>query len=307
MTAPPASKAFIDAALDAVAREIATLRQEAARERDLRDAQFAAKLAELETRLAGVADMERRVAERLASLRDGQDGSSVTLDDVAPMIAAEIARRMAELPIPKDGENGAPGRDADPEEIRAMVDAAVADAMAALPPPEKGDPGPMGALPTVEEWTDKVYYQGAVVSCSGALHQAVRDTGKPPGHEDWRCIVRAGTDGAAGRSFVVRGTWDESVDYAEMDVVARDGASFVARCDNPGPCPGEGWQLMAMRGKTGKPGEPGPRGEPGRSVSGVVSAIALDEANAILTVTNSDGSVVRCDLYPMLARIAGGR
>jgi hypothetical protein len=61
------------------------------------------------------------------------------------------------------------------------------------------------------------------------------------------------------RGFTVRGTYDPKIDYQRLDVVARDGSSFVARCDNPGPCPGPHWQLLASRGKRG------PRGRDWRS------------------------------------------
>jgi len=45
-----------------------------------------------------------------------------------------------------------------------------------------------------------------------------------------------------------------------------DGGTFIAKRDNPGGCPGEGWQLLARQGKRGRPGErghPGERGEKG--------------------------------------------
>ena len=42
-----------------------------------------------------------------------------------------------------------------------------------------------------------------------------------------------------------------------------NGSTFVARRDDPGDCPGDGWQLLASRGKAGNKGLPGPRGEKG--------------------------------------------
>jgi hypothetical protein len=59
-------------------------------------------------------------------------------------------------------------------------------------------------------------------------------------------------DGRDGRSLKVRDTWDPGASYFALDVVACDGASFVARRDNPGPCPGDGWQLCAKQGPRGK-------------------------------------------------------
>ena len=67
--------------------------------------------------------------------------------------------------------------------------------------------------------------------------------------------------GPAGRSIVLRGTFDPGVEYSELDVVMLGGSSFVAVKDAPGECPGGGWQLLASRGSRGDRGE---RGFPGR-------------------------------------------
>jgi len=44
----------------------------------------------------------------------GEDGKSVTAEDVAPLIQEEVARAVAQIPPPKDGRDG---KDADPVEI----------------------------------------------------------------------------------------------------------------------------------------------------------------------------------------------
>src|SRR5262249_27133713 len=59
----------------------------------------------------------------------------------------------------------------------------------------------------------------------------------------------------------IRGTFDPKAKYNLGDVIALDGASFIARRDNPGSCPGPGWQLMARQGQRGVAG---PKGERGR-------------------------------------------
>src|SRR5262249_43256166 len=61
----------------------------------------------------------------------------------------------------------------------------------------------------------------------------------------------------------VRGTFNETAEYRRLDVVARNGGSFVALKDVPGPCPGAGWQLLASQGKRGIAGPKGERGERG--------------------------------------------
>jgi hypothetical protein len=409
-------RSFTDAAADAVARAIAGVQREAQRERELRDAQFAARMAELETRIASAAEIERRLAERIASVKDGepgrdgvdgqngtngvdgndgssvtmadveplliseaervaaetterilatwerpQDGKSVTVDELAPLVEESVLRAVSAIPAPKDGtdgkdgrdgvdgSNGAdgrdgadgiagvdgtngndgadgkdadpelisdmvqravdalppaqPGKDADPELVASLVDEKVRAAVAALPAPEKGekgDAGPVGSLPALIGWEDRVHYQGDVVSFEGALYQAERDTGRAPPHEDWACIVRAGRD---GMSFTVRGTWSEAEEYRALDVVALNGASFAARRDNPGACPGDGWQLIAGQGKQGKPGDRGPSGAGLRGEPGPALVAAHINEDGLLRLTNGDGSVVDCDLYPVLSKL----
>ena len=113
-----------------------------------------------------------------------------------------------------------------------------------------------------------------------------------------------GKDGAEGRSFNIRGTWSEAESYRELDVVALNGASFGARCDDPGPCPGDGWQMIAAQGKRGNPGERGAGARGERGMPGP-AAVALDvNEDGMLTLTNADGSTVTCDLYPLLRRLA---
>lgn len=181
-------------------------------------------------------------------------------------------------------------------DIPAMIEGSVADAVAQLPPAEKGDTGPPGFLPMVSEWTDRVHYQTEVVVHDGRLYQATRDTGRPPPHDDWLCICYAPA-GAAGRSLRIRETWSPNAEYRALDVVGLNGCAFVARVDDPGVCPGAGWQLLSDRGRAGKP----LRGDPGPPGPGVLDVRINDEE--VLILTNSDGSTVRCDLYPTLRKL----
>jgi hypothetical protein len=115
-----------------------------------------------------------------------------------------------------------------------------------------------------------------------------------------------GPAGADARSFDIRGTWAEAEEYRALDVVALNGASFVARRDAPGACPGEGWQLIAGQGKRGHQGDqgpPGPKGDDGPEGPAGMPVVALAvDAEGLLTLTNGDGSTVNCDLYPLLAK-----
>lgn len=302
---------FIDAAADRVARLIAETQREAKRESELREAQFVAKMAELESRIASVAEIERRMGERLASVKDGDPGTSVTIDDVLPALTEAAERAATEkaesiLATWERPQNGASVTVDDVKPmLRDLVTENVNDAVAGLPVPKDGEPGKDGKLPIVKAWEDRVHYEGEVVTFDGSAFQAVRDTGKAPGHEDWNCIVRAGRNGEDGKSLAIRGTWDEAADYDALDIVTLNGAAFGAKHDNPGPCPGEGWQLLAAQGKRGKPGEKGPTGVGLRGLPGAPVKRAEVSPDGLLRLHNGDGSTVECDLYPLLAKIGG--
>jgi hypothetical protein len=118
-----------EAVRDALGQIIANERKEWRRERELIEAQAAATVAELRATITELREeMRASIAERLAALKDGEPGASVTAADVEPIIAAEIARQVAAIPAPRDG------RDVDPQAVLQMV----ADAVAALPPPRAG-------------------------------------------------------------------------------------------------------------------------------------------------------------------------
>jgi len=61
----------------------------------------------------------------------------------------------------------------------------------------------------------------------------------------------------------VCGLFDPERCYRRFDLVSLHGAEWRAKCDAPGPLPGEGWALGSKAGERGKRGEIGPRGERG--------------------------------------------
>lgn len=266
-----------------------------------------------------VEEVVGRAVAALPPAKDGEPGGSVTLEDVRPMIgeaaasaatrATEeamsgvpaaiddaVAKAVAALPVPEAGKDG---KSVTLEDVAPLVEEVVARAVAALPPAKEGPPG---KLPLVEDWTDRVYLESEVAAHEGATWQALRNTGKAPPHADWRCLARAGRDGVDGRSLNLRETWSADETYARLDVVALDGGAFVARRDDPGPCPGPGWQLIAMRGKPGQKstikGDPGAKGDPGPAVVD----ISIDDTGMV-TLTNADGSTVERDFAPVLSRL----
>jgi hypothetical protein len=78
------------------------------------------------------------------------------------------------------------------------------------------------------------------------------------------CLASAGRDAVTP---TVRGTFDTREQYRELDIVVSDGAAWIARCDDPGICPGDGWQLMSKQGSAAAPVLPASAGrDPGRSL-----------------------------------------
>jgi hypothetical protein len=131
----------------------------------------------------------------------------------------------------------------------------------------RGEAGPPGRIEGVRAYVqDAVHYEGDIVVCEGSTYLATRDTGRAPPHEHWICLARAGMDGKDGRdgrSPNVRGTYRAGESYGVFDIVVLNGGSFIARRDDPGDCPGEGWQLMSVPGRRGQQGPRGERGPPG--------------------------------------------
>ena len=183
--------------------------------------------------------------------------------------------------------------------IMAEVIAQVQSEAAAAPPGPSGPPGPpgpegaAGKMPIVTTWRpETVFYEGDVVTFDGSTFQAIRDTGQPPTHRDWICLAAAGRDAKSPR---VRGTFSADAQYQELDIVALGGGSFIARKDDPGPCPSDGWQSLTMPGKKGDKGPPGPRGEKGpKGDEGppgpIIAAWEVDHVNYRVRAVMSDGS-----------------
>jgi hypothetical protein len=163
-----------------------------------------------------------------------------------------------------------------------------------------------GKLPVSKIWRqESVTYEGEVVSYDGSLYQARRDTAQMPGGSDWICVARAGRDGCDGFTPNVCGTFDAYKTYARLDVVECDGASYIARCDDPGICPGDGWQLLSRPGRRGPVGETGPcgrkgeRGARGEAAPTIVNW-TLDRKNYRAIPTMSDGKPgAPLDLRPL--------
>lgn len=198
--------------------------------------------------------------------RDGMDGKSVTLEDVAPMIAEAVAKAVATIPTPTngiDGKDGADGRD--------------------------GRDGADGASVSVEDVERMV--EGRVAGwaldferrAQGVLERAVDRIPRPADGKDGRdgsdglgfddlSVEQNSERGAVVRfargsqvkefqlSFPVvldRGVYKAESDYQRGDAVTWGGSLWIAQKDAPGDKPGEGdgWRLAVKKGRDGKDGK----------------------------------------------------
>jgi hypothetical protein len=304
-----AADCLLEAWREALGEVLDSERRQWQRERALIEAQAQAIIAEVRASCAErLAALERQVAERLATVRDGADGepgptgppgaTGAPGEPGLPGPAGEAGPQGAPgldgsegLPGPAGpagppgergeagpqgergeqgekgesgdrGEAGAPGARGESGPAGAPGEKGEAG-VAGLPGPE-GAPGAPGRLSAAKAFIEgAVHYQGDVVLAFGGTWQAQRDTAQAPPHADWLCIAAKGRDAAMP---TVRGTWSEAETYAALDIVALGGSGFIARRDAPGPCPGDGWQLIASAGRAGikgPAGERGERGEPG--------------------------------------------
>jgi hypothetical protein len=136
-----------------------------------------------------------------------------------------------------------------------------------------------------------VHYAGDVVTHGGGTYQALCDTARAPGGDDWICLAAPGHD---GRTPTPRSTFSADESYRALDIVALNGGSFIARRDDPGPCPGDGWQLLTRQGQRGIAGMKGERGERGeRGVAPPATKLAgwtIDREKYSAMPAMSDGS-----------------
>jgi len=265
---PETLKAFADTSAGLLAKAIADVRKEAARNEEIRQFEHRAFMAE--TREA-VAILTRQVEERLANVKDGQDGRDGIdgkdgLDgergadgsdgrdgtDGRDGIDGKDGLNGADGSDGRDGvdgtngADGADGKDADMDALRKHLDALVA----AIPAPQDGKDG------------------------------------------------RDGVDGKDAYPGEVKGVFSAEDEYRARDIVAYDGSSWMARKDAPGELPGEGWMLLASKGKRGDQGKEGREGKQGETGAAIIAAYA-DTEKLELVLTRDDGVEVKADLHPL--------
>lgn len=280
-------KAFTDAAADAVARAIAGVQREAERAEQLRQAEYRAFFAEQRETVSGLI---RKVEERLAEVKDGKDGERGEKGETG-----QPGKDGEQGPAGRDGANGVDGRDgidgkdgadADMHALEKRID----DLVAAIPVPENGKDG-----------RDGIDGKDADME---ALQKRVEEmVAEFPVPQD-------GKDGEPGKDAYpgeVKGLFDLSATYRARDIVKLNGSSWIAKVDDPGDIPGEGWMQLASTGKRGERGERGPDGRVGKDGKDGSTPVELkfDAEKMMFVMALDDGSVLEADFYPVAKAIRG--
>lgn len=226
------------------------------------DAATAPLLKRIEAQESEIASLKGRAA---IPGEPGRDGASITLDDVAPIVADAVERAVKALPTPKDGRDGA---SVDPGEVDRIIADRLNAAIKALPHARDGVDGKDG----VGVSTAAIDRDGGLVLTlsNGAICSLGPVVGRDGKHGE---PGRAGRDGVDGKDGV-------TVSGAMID---RDGA-LILNLSN-----GETRSLGVVVGRDGKDGE---RGPPGRDALRVQDIdLTLEPDGRTLLITLDDGDV----------------
>ncbi len=117
-----------------------------------------------------------------------------------------------------------------------------------------------------------------------------------------------GVDGQAGADAYpgeARGLYDAAAEYRARDVVAHNSSAWMAKRDEPGELPGDGWMLLAGRGKRGEAGERGERGVEGKAGKDGAQPVALklDEEKMQFVMVLDSGEVLEADFAPVMRAV----
>ncbi|WP_313328063.1 phage gp6-like head-tail connector protein [Enterobacter oligotrophicus] len=235
-------------------------------------------------------DIGAMVSEAVAAISAPDDGKSVTVDEIIPLLEGLVSKAVGEIPVPKDGKS------VTVEDVRPMIQeiitasmpelpdvkSLVSEAVAELPDAEPGKDGEDGrdalALeihPLIDE--GKSYPRGSYATHNGGLWRAYEKT---HGMRGWECLV----DGVAGvdiehseqRSFtltvnrtsgisetktfdvpvmIYQGVFKSGQEYQPGDTVTWGGSIWHCdekTMDKPGETGSKGWTLAAKRGRDGR-------------------------------------------------------
>jgi integrin beta 3 len=215
---------------------------------EVREEMSALRASRAETELR----LDRAVAAKLAELQDGPPGPAGERGE-----RGEAGEAIEGPPgvqgIP--GPPGAPGEVGDRGECGPIGETGPVGT--AGPP---GEAGPPGKFMPPNAWAKGIHYECALVTHRGSTWCAARDTAEEPPHDDWIVVAACGEVPYVGE---VCGLFDPKGAYRKLDLVTFNGSEWRAKRDNPGPLPGDGWQLAGQAGSRGKSGDRGERGDRG--------------------------------------------
>lgn len=159
----------------------------------------------------------------------GKDGTSVTTEDVAPIIRAEVEKAVAAIPAPKDGKDGKDGVGL----AGAMV-SREGHLIVTLTNGEAKDLGRVCGRDGADFTEFSVEYDGE------------------------RTLTIKGKGGDIKKRLPVpvwKGYWRQGMSFEKDDVVTYDGNAWIALKDTsecPGPDKKEDWRLFVRRGRDGE-------------------------------------------------------
>ncbi|AXC50058.1 hypothetical protein DRW48_10470 [Paracoccus suum] len=204
---------------------------------------------------------------------NGQDGTSVDLGDVMPLLTMQVQSFLEALPLPEDGKDGEPGRDADPAEVERLVAEAVSKAVGAITvkdgSPGKDGVGLAGALIDREGCLVVTLTNGETRSLGRVVGEPGRDGQDGLGFDDLtldydgeRTITFLFQKGERieERHFVVpvvldRGVYAPGAGYQKGDSVTFGGSVWIAQRETKArPDGSSDWRLSVKKGRDGKDG-----------------------------------------------------
>jgi ketosteroid isomerase-like protein len=239
-----------------------------------------------------LAALEQRAPETGPQGDPGVNGKDADAAAITATVLETVLAKVAEIPVPKDGVNGADGRDgidgkdADVEAIATTVTSKVMEVIKAIPVPKDGAAGVDG-----RDGKDGVGLAGAVIDRSGELVVTLTDgtqkalgpvIGKDgdPGKDgadglgfddmsvemadDGRTIIHRWERGDRQKEarlqlavVLDRGVFREDSEYKAGDGVTWGGSFWIAQREAKGEKPGEAndaFRLAVKRGRDGRDG-----------------------------------------------------
>ncbi len=221
-------------------------------------------------------DVEALVQEAVAQIPTPQDGQSVTVDDVRPMIEEATASAVSEAV--KEAVKSLPVPEVPPlpdvEQLVAEVASRI-EIPAPVPGADGKDALQIEILPDIDE--EKSYARGSYATFNGGLWRSFEKT---HGKRGWECLVngvsgidieqkspreftitaRLADGSQEQKSFAVpvmiyKGVFHHGESYSPGDTVTWGGSLWhcnEATGDKPGENGSKGWQLAVKRGRDAK-------------------------------------------------------